>query len=123
MTGEKQQLLVIFFCKGDKPMRNLFVQLNADDAGVVTMEYLVLGTLLGLGLIVGVHAVTSKINEEAVELGNAYGSLDQDYLTFGWDSCQANKTGSQAFGDVQSNQSLGVNGIIGGNIEVNYCDQ
>ena len=56
-------------------MRNLW----NDDNGVVTLEYLILATVLGLGLIVGVAVLTESIKVELAELGEAIGALDQSY--------------------------------------------
>ena len=50
-------------------MRNLFAKLWADDAGVVTIEYLVLGVFLAIALIVGVATLSAAINNELAEFG------------------------------------------------------
>lgn len=103
-------------------MRNLLSKLNADDSGVVTIEYLVLGTILGLGIIVGVHVLTAKINEELTELANAVGSLDQNYSAAGFFGCFALKFGSQASGD-QNNPAglIPLAAPAGDPINVDYC--
>jgi Flp pilus assembly pilin Flp len=77
-------------------MMKLLSQLNADDRGVVTIEYLVLGTILGLGLIVGVTALTGAINTELVELGEAVLSLNQGYSSPGFSACGSTTAGSAA---------------------------
>jgi Flp pilus assembly pilin Flp len=77
-------------------MRNLFSKLWNDDAGVVTIEYLVLGTFLGLALIVGVATLSAAINAELIELGNAVMHFDQGFETFGPYTKVAIKTGSEA---------------------------
>ena len=65
-------------------MRKLFSKLWQDDAGVVTLEYLVLATILGLGVIVGVTAVTNALNTELSELAGAISGLNQDYTSTGF---------------------------------------
>ena len=67
-------------------MRNLFAKLWEDDDGVVTLEYLVLATILGLGVIVGVTAVTAALNVELSELAGAISGLNQDYTSAGFTS-------------------------------------
>jgi len=69
---------------------------TGDDAGVVTIEYLVLGTFLGLALIVGVNTLATHINSELSELGNAISTFDQSYSASGYSSCSAKKRGSNA---------------------------
>jgi len=84
-------------------MRNLFSKLWKDDAGIVTLEYLVLGTILALGLIVGVTAVTAQLNSELSEFGNAIGGLNQNYSSSGFSNCVATHDGSGANGDRPNN--------------------
>jgi len=67
-------------------MRKLFSKLWKDDDGVVTLEYLVLATILGLGVIVGVTAVTNALNTELSELAGAISGLNQDYTSAGFSS-------------------------------------
>jgi Flp pilus assembly pilin Flp len=65
-----------------------------DDAGVVTVEYLVLGTFLALTLIVGVATLAASINAELSELSQAILSFSQTYSVSGQSSCVASKEGS-----------------------------
>jgi Flp pilus assembly pilin Flp len=81
---------------------NLFSKLWADDAGVVTIEYLVLGTFLGLALIVGVTSVAAAVNAELSELANAILTFNQSYSSDGYSTCNATKTGSAAADTTQT---------------------
>jgi Flp pilus assembly pilin Flp len=82
-------------------MRNLFAKLWADDAGVVTIEYLVLGTFLALALIVGVATLARGINVELNELTQAILSFNQSFAVSGTSTCVANVTGSQGIDFLQ----------------------
>lgn len=84
-------------------MRNLFAKLWADDAGVVTIEYLVLGTFLALALIAGVHNLATSINDELTELGNAVGSFSQAYSVDGFVGCHVSTSGSQTTDTAETN--------------------
>jgi len=75
-------------------MRNLFSQLWADDNGVVGLEYLVLATIIGLGLVVGAATVAHAIGAEYTELANAIGALNQAYGWSGFSTCVASKGGN-----------------------------
>lgn len=74
----------------------MFSKLWNDDAGVVTIEYLVLGTFLALALIVGVATLSSAINSELSELSQAILTFNQSYFVSGQSSCIASKAGSGA---------------------------
>jgi pilus assembly protein Flp/PilA len=75
-------------------MRNLFSQLWADDNGIVALEYLILATILGLGLVVGVTALAAGLNSELTELSNAITGLSQAYETDTFSNCASSKQGS-----------------------------
>jgi Flp pilus assembly pilin Flp len=60
-------------------VRDLLLTLWRDDAGVVALEYLLLATIVGLGLVVGLAAVENALNSELTELANAIMVLDQSY--------------------------------------------
>jgi Flp pilus assembly pilin Flp len=63
-----------------------------DDSGIVALEYLLLATIVGLGLVVGLSAVEAALNVELTELGNSITALDQSYLFV----TQFNETGGKA---------------------------
>lgn len=74
----------------------MFSKLWNDDCGVVTIEYLVLGTFLALALIVGVATLAASINAELSELSQAILTFNQSYAVSGQSSCVATKGGSGA---------------------------
>jgi len=74
----------------------MFKKLWNDDAGVVTIEYLVLGTFLGIALIVGVATLARGINLELSELGNAVQTFNQGYAVSGSSACSATVAGGGA---------------------------
>lgn len=102
-------------------MRNLFSQLWNDDNGVVGLEYLILATILGLGLIVGITTVTSALNAEYVELANAISSLSQEYSSDGFSTCVAFKEGS-ATTDTPYTAGYTTPSVSPTDINVTYCD-
>ena len=65
-----------------------------DEAGTVAFEYLLVGTIVSLGLIVGLSAVTRALNTELTELGNAILGLSQGYSIATYSNCTAGKDGS-----------------------------
>jgi Flp pilus assembly pilin Flp len=87
-------------------MRKTFSQMWNDDAGIVALEYLLVGTIVGLALVVGLSAVSSAINAELVELGNAILALDQSYQTATQSSCTSYKTGTRT-SDTAANINYG----------------
>lgn len=100
----------------------MFKQLWNDDAGVVTIEYLVLGTFLALALIVGVATLAAAINTELAELSNAILSFDQGYFVSGQTSCVAGKDGSRA-DDANGNVDIEKTSAGGTNtIDDTVCD-
>jgi Flp pilus assembly pilin Flp len=68
----------------------------SDDSGIVALEYLLVATIVGLGLVVGLQAVGKSLNSELVELADAINALDQSYSFQGWSTCGASKAGSAA---------------------------
>lgn len=101
-------------------MRNLMVKLWADDAGVVTIEYLVLGTFLGLALIVGVAAIAKAVNGELIELGNAVLTFNQGYNVCNYSICCASKDGSGAT-DSAGNVQPASSAFTGTSVDVAAC--
>lgn len=60
-------------------MKSLFVKLWNDDAGIVALEYILLATIVGLGLVVGMSNLEIALDNELTELANAITALDQSY--------------------------------------------
>jgi Flp pilus assembly pilin Flp len=67
-----------------------------DDAGIVALEYLLVATIVGLGLVVGLAALESGLNVELTELANAIMALSQGYEVGTQSNCKATKQGSKA---------------------------
>jgi Flp pilus assembly pilin Flp len=57
----------------------MLLNLWDDDAGIVALEYLLLATIVGLGLVVGMSALSEALNVELTELGNSILALDEGY--------------------------------------------
>ena len=77
-------------------MHRLLLKLWKDDAGIVALEYLLVATIVGLGLVVGLAAVEDGLNVELTELSNAIMALSQGYGIDTQSNCKAYKQGSQA---------------------------
>jgi Flp pilus assembly pilin Flp len=77
-------------------MHRLLLKLWKDDAGIVALEYLLVATIVGLGLVVGLAALESSLNVELTELGNAIMALSQAYDIGTQSNCKASKQGSKA---------------------------
>jgi pilus assembly protein Flp/PilA len=77
-------------------MRQLFSRLWKDEAGIVALEYLLVATIIGLGLIAGLVSLRQSLNAELLELGNAIMALNQGYSYSGVTACIATVEGSQA---------------------------
>jgi Flp pilus assembly pilin Flp len=88
-------------------MRNLFVKMWNDDAGIVAFEYLLVATIIGLGLVVGLSSVSFALNAELTELAQAILALDQSYSYGSQSSCNSFKAGSSAQ-DTNGSVSYGI---------------
>lgn len=77
-------------------MQNVFAQLWNDDEGIVALEYLILATILGLGLIVGITGLTAALNAEFTELANAILQLNQSFSYNTFSNCVSSSTGGAA---------------------------
>jgi len=78
-------------------MKNIVNKLWRDDQGaLLASEYLVVGTIVGIGVVVGLTGVRNAVNEELTELGNAYLSISQGFGYSGQSVCCAYVDGSQA---------------------------
>ena len=99
---------------------NLFRKLWKDDQGIVTLEYLVLGTILALGLIVGVTAVEGALNAELTEFANAILALSQEYSSNSQSNCKSYKEGS-ATSDAPETLGLNHTPPAASDINVEVC--
>lgn len=78
-------------------MRNLVRLLWKDDTGaIIAAEYLLIGTILVIGIMVGLASIRDAIVTELSELGNSYLALSQGYVLSGQSACCAATDGSQA---------------------------
>jgi hypothetical protein len=74
-----------------------------DDAGIVALEYLLVATIVGLGLVVGLASVFEAMTVELTELSNAILCIDQTYEVAGYTSINASggqigvRRGSRAY--------------------------
>lgn len=74
-------------------MRNLFSKLWNDDKGIVALEYLLVATIVGLGLVVGLAALEGALNVELSELANAILNISQANSIDTQSNCKASKQG------------------------------
>lgn len=74
----------------------MFSKLWNDEAGVISVEYLFLVTIVGLGLVIGFSNLEGAINTEYTELANAILALSQGYEVTTQSGCKATKQGSRA---------------------------
>jgi Flp pilus assembly pilin Flp len=65
-------------------MKSMMLRLWRDDTGIVALEYLLVATVLGLGLVVGLAALNEALTAELAELSNAILALDQSYSFVGF---------------------------------------
>jgi Flp pilus assembly pilin Flp len=57
----------------------MFNKLWNDDAGIVALEYLLVATIVGLSLVVGLGALAFGLNAELTELAQAISAINQTY--------------------------------------------
>jgi len=94
-------------------MRKMFSKMWKDDAGIVAFEYLLVATIVGLALVVGLAAVSNALNAEMVELANAILALDQGYSVATQSTCVSFKAGSSA-SDQNTSMTFGKNFVAVG---------
>ena len=91
-----------------------------DDNGIVALEYMLVATIVGLSLVVGLSAVSRAINLELVETANAIAHIDQSYAYPTISICDATKLGSSA-SDLADSFTFDVTAVTGGNIDESLC--
>ena len=68
-----------------------------DESGVIlSAEIVLIGTILVLGMITGLAELQSAVVLELSDLGDAFGSLNQSYITSGYVSATANASSNKA---------------------------
>lgn len=76
-------------------MRNLMSKLWNDDGGaIIAAEFVLVATILVLGLVVGLKAVNLAINNELAEVASAFGHVSQTYRYCGTTGKCASTNGS-----------------------------
>lgn len=61
-------------------MISLPKKLLDDEAGfIVSAELVLIATILGLGMIVGLSEVANNVTQELEDIGSAFGSINQTY--------------------------------------------
>jgi Flp pilus assembly pilin Flp len=78
-------------------MRNMMRKLWSDDQGaLIATEYLFVGTILVIGVVVGLANLRDAVNAELTELGNAILALSQGYTISGVSGSASITDGSAA---------------------------
>lgn len=80
---------------GNAIMTNLINKLFNDEAGfIVSAELVLVATITGLGLVVGLSEVALNVNNELEDVGSAFCSIQQSFQTSGSCGHGGNKGGS-----------------------------
>jgi len=77
----------------------MFSKLWKDEDGIVALEYLLVATIVGLGLVVGLSNLSNALNAELSELANAILGLSQAYSVSTKSGCSSSKQGSAVSDD------------------------
>jgi hypothetical protein len=73
-------------------MFQLLQRLHRDECGLVqSAELVLIATISVIGLVVGLTEMTSNVNQELIDVGNAFNAVNQSYST----------SGSGSFSDAQ----------------------
>ena len=76
-------------------MFQLMLRVWQDDSGaLIATEWVFIATMLVLGLVVGLTAISRAVEGELVDLANAIGSLNQSFSFGGSSGCCASNAGS-----------------------------
>lgn len=79
-------------------MPTLVLRLWKDDAGaIIATEFLLIATILVIGIAVGLAEVRESVNAELAELANGFLELSQGFVISGVTGCCAATDGSHAF--------------------------
>lgn len=88
----------------------MFAKLWKDEEGAVSVEYLFLLTIVGLGMVIGYSNLSNALNAEYTELGNAILSLSQGYEIATKSGCTSTTQGTRAT-DAPGNVRYGSNTV------------
>jgi Flp pilus assembly pilin Flp len=78
-------------------MKSTFRKLWQDDEGIVALEYLLVATIVGLGLVIGLAAIFTAMSSELSELSNAIMALNQDFGVIGMQGFPRNASTGSGF--------------------------
>ena len=95
----------------------LFALWDDEDGVILSAELVLIGTILILGMIVGLVGLQTAVVAELSDLGNSFGNLDQSYQTSGvtslkFNGVRASTAGSSFFDSPDSNDCNDCNTII-----------
>jgi len=80
-------------------MANIATQLWNDEAGfIISAELVLVGTILVLGMVVGLSELSHGVNQELEDVASAFGSVNQTYEFSGLEGHKGWMAGS-AFND------------------------
>lgn len=93
-------------------MRQLLLQLLRDEAGfIISAELILVVTITVLATVVGLTEVSGAINNELVDVANAFGSLNQSFSANGNNGRGNGRNNGSGYQDQNSQQaSIGVSG-------------
>lgn len=98
----------------------MFSKLWKDESGIVALEYLLIATVVGLGIVVGLGNLEGALNAEYSELANAILALNQGYTVMNQSGCKAYKAGSRA-DDTAGSVSYGATNVGPNTINREAC--
>ena len=92
-------------------MRQLLLQLLRDEAGfIISAELILVVTITVLATVVGLTEVSGAINNELVDVANAFGSLNQSFSANGHGRGNNRNYGSGYQDQNNQQASIGVSG-------------
>lgn len=67
---------------------------NDESGAILTFELILIMTILGIGMIVGLNSIKTAVTTEAVDVATAVGSINQSYSYNGLMDCGSMTAGS-----------------------------
>lgn len=98
----------------------MFAKLWNDERGSVALEYLLLLSVVGLGLVVAFSNLGNALTSEYTELGNSLLGLSQAYAFSAESGCKSFRGGSNVFDTPQTIRFF-VTTVFPISIDVNAC--
>lgn len=81
---------------------------NDENGAILSAELIIIMTILGIGMIVGLNAIKVAVTTEAADVADAVGSMNQSYSFDGVADCHAWAAGSGAMDTVDECDEAGV---------------